>query len=134
VTTDGTALELEAANPGLRSENLQVTVDHVASDPGTGSLFTLLVEELDPNGDVVATEIFRNISTVIGHARYAETVINHGSSLVIVTTSAGDGDQPTDGTYTAAGTPGDGSAMTDTEILGDRDARGDLRAQGRGPV
>jgi len=123
VTTDGTALELAAANPGLWGENLQVTVDHVTADPGTGSLFNLRVEELDANGGVVATETFRNISTVVGHPRYAQTVINDGSALVAVATSAGDGDAPTDGTYTAGGTPGDGDTITDTEVLGDRDAR-----------
>jgi hypothetical protein len=123
VATSGTPLELAAASPGLWGENLRATVDHVTSDPATGSLFNLLIEELDDAGEPVASELFRNVSTVVGHQRYAETVINDGSALVVVTDSAGDGDTPTDGPHASGGTPSDGSAITDTEILGDEAER-----------
>jgi phage tail sheath protein FI len=124
VTTSGTALELAAASPGVWGDSLRATVDHVTASPSETTLFNLLVEELDANGDPVASETFRNISTVVGHARYAETVINDGSTLVVVTSPSGDGDVPTDGSYTpTGGTASDGDAITDAEILGDRDAR-----------
>ncbi len=129
--TDGSNLVLEAASPGLWGSALQATVDHNTADPTDLTLFNLLIEELDaPGGStVIASEQFRNISTVTTHARFVDTVLNEQSALVNVRTSTGDGAQPSNGTVAAVGTAtDDGSDITDTEITGDRDLRTGLYA------
>lgn len=117
-TTSGTPMALQAKNEGLWGDNLYVTVDHNTPESAPPSLFNLIVEERDTSGTLVATETFRNISTVVGHPRYATAVINGGSSLIAATASPGNGEAPKDGTYKATGA-GDGVAITDSEACGD---------------
>ena len=129
--TDGADLVLEAASPGLWGSALRATIDHATAEPGTTTLINLLIEELDaPGGStVVASEQFRNISTVSTHPRFIDTVLNEQSALVNVRTSTDDGAAPTDATVAAVGTAtDDGSDIADGQITGDRDQRTGLYA------
>ena len=62
---DRDGLELEAANDGEWGNRLRAVVDHVTADPANTDLFNLTIQELestDPTSDVIASEIFRNVS------------------------------------------------------------------------
>ena len=126
LATDGTALVLEAASPGLWGSNLRATVDHDTADSSDLTLFNLLVEELDvPGGTAIASELFRNVSTNVTHPRHVDTVVNAQSALVNVRTSTDDGAHPTDAADVAAAgnATDDGSAITNAEVEGDQNAR-----------
>jgi uncharacterized protein len=116
---------LMAASPGLWGAALRATVDHTTRDDTDTTLFNLLIEELDEAGGttVVASELFRNVSTDPLSPRFVDTVVNQGSALVRVGTSAPAGELPDEGSVDAGGTAGDGAEITDVQILGDPDAR-----------
>jgi len=123
-------LELEASSPGTWGTHLRVTVDHQTSTPTETSLFNLLIEELDaPGGNPVASEQFRNVSTVATHPRFVNNVLNEQSALVNVRTATDtDGAEPSDGTVTASGGAGDGDPLVDAQITGDSAAREGIHA------
>jgi len=78
---------------------------------------------------VIATESFRNVSVAPTSSRFVDTVMNEQSALVRIGTSAPADERPTAGTVDAAATlSGDGNAIQDAEITGDRDARTGLYA------
>ncbi len=128
-TTSGN-LVLEAASPGTWGSRLRAGVDHLTRDTSDTLLFNLTVEELDRAGGttVVASEPFRNISVSPASVRFVDTVLKAQSALVRVRTSAPADESPVDGTANATTTATDGSAITDTQIAGDRDARTGLYA------
>jgi hypothetical protein len=128
-TTSGN-LVLEAASPGTWGSRLRARVDHLTRDTSDTLLFNLTVEELDRAGGttVVASEPFRNISVSPASVRFVDTVLKAQSALVRVRTSAPADESPVDGTANATTTATDGSAITDTQIAGDRDARTGLYA------
>jgi phage tail sheath protein FI len=128
-TTSGN-LVLEAASPGTWGNRLRARVDHLTRDTSDTLLFNLTVEELDRAGGttVVASEPFRNISVSPASVRFVDTVLKAQSALVRVRTSAPADESPVDGTANATTTATDGSAITDTQIAGDRDARTGLYA------
>lgn len=140
LATASGSLVLEAASPGLWGNALRATVDHATRDPGDALLFNLLIEELDrPGGTtVVASESFRNVSVAPQSPRFVDSVLEAGSSLVRVGTSAPDDESPNDGTVAVtdgdgnviapATLGGDGSDIADGQITGDRDARTGLFA------
>lgn len=128
-TTSGN-LVLEAASPGTWGSRLRARVDHLTRDTSDTLLFNLTVEELDRAGGttVVASEPFRNISVSPASVRFVDTVLKAQSALVRVRTSAPADESPVDGTANATTTATDGSAINDTQIAGDRDARTGLYA------
>ena len=118
-------LVLIADSPGAWGAALRATVDHDTRDPADTTLFNIVIEELDAPGGatVIAAEQFRNVSVDPLSSRFVDTVLAQSSSLVSVATSAPDDEQPGEATVVAAGAAADGADITDTEILGDRDAR-----------
>ncbi len=81
--TVGPSLSLEAANPGLWGNNLEVVVDYETSDPTGTELFNLTLREVVA-GQPVAVETFRNLSVSDTHERYVVTVLEQQSDLVRV--------------------------------------------------
>ena len=85
----GPTIDLEAANPGTWGDNLSVTVDYNTRPRPDGTpdpaLFNLTVQEINDVGDVVAEEIFRNVSFEAASERYLNTVLEEESDLVRVT-------------------------------------------------
>ncbi|MDY6795822.1 MAG: phage tail sheath C-terminal domain-containing protein [Actinomycetota bacterium] len=85
-TTPG--IVLEAASEGTWGDNIRVSVNYETkeADPDTGELFNLVVRELRPpsSTDIVAEEIFRNLSVDPKDARYIESVLEQQSQLVRV--------------------------------------------------
>src|SRR5579864_2664001 len=78
-------LKVSAANAGLWGNNLEVGVDAKTADPLT--LFNLAIRERkDVNGvpTVVNVETYRNLSMAQDSPRYAPTIINNASALVVV--------------------------------------------------
>ncbi len=76
-------LVVDAANEGEWGDALTVTIDYNTADPLSTTQFNLTVTET--NG---ATEIFRNLVMDPASARYAVSVINNGSSLIMVSLPA----------------------------------------------
>ncbi|MDX1547450.1 MAG: hypothetical protein R3247_10705, partial [Rhodothermales bacterium] len=85
----GPTIDLEAANPGTWGDNLSVTVDYNTRPRPDGTpdpaLFNLTVQEINDVGDVVAEEIFPNVSFEAARERYLNTVLEEESDLVRVT-------------------------------------------------
>ncbi|SJM90033.1 Phage tail sheath protein FI [Crenothrix polyspora] len=122
------SLVLEASSPGKWGAALRATVDHETKDKANLALFNLTIELLDIVGgkQVVSKETFLNISGASTDPRYVNLVLSQESSFVKVRTSLAAGANPKDGTniVAVAGTANDdGNAITDTEILGDINAR-----------
>jgi len=130
LATSSGNLVLEADSPGDWGNALSATVDHDTRDPTDALLFNLTVELLDqPGGDVVSRETFRNVTVVPNSQRFVDTVVAAQSALVNVRTSAPADESPTDGTTAAAASSGDdGSAITDSQITGDENARSGIFA------
>ena len=129
-TTSGN-LVLEAASPGVWGSALRATVDHLTRDTADTLLFNLLVEELDRPGGATAvtSEQFRNISVNPLSTRFVDTVLSERSALVRVRTAAPVDESPGDTTVAATGnTTDDGSAIGNSQISGDRNARTGLYA------
>jgi Bacteriophage tail sheath protein len=82
------ALTFTAANEGLWGNNLRVRVDWATSDPTT--LFNLTVAEVlirDNRAVVVSSEEFRELSMDSTSTRYAQTIVDAGSTLITLTTN-----------------------------------------------
>ncbi len=81
-------ITLEAANPGIWGQNVQVVALKVLKPDGTvdTSQFNLAVREVrTSDGAVLSTEIFRGLDLTSSSPNYAWTVVNAGSALVKVT-------------------------------------------------
>ena len=86
---DRDGLELEAANDGEWGNRLRAVVDHVTADPANTDLFNLTIQELestDPTSDVIASEIFRNVSISSTSTRFVQNVLANQSTFARVTT------------------------------------------------
>ncbi len=81
-------LELEAANEGAWGNRLKAIVDHDTKDRTDNKLFNLVIQELataDPaETEVVATEVFRNVSTDPASPRFVTNVLQNQSAFVRV--------------------------------------------------
>ena len=129
------SLVLEAASPGEWGSTLRVVVDHATRDTTDTLLFNLRIEELDrPGGSTVkSSEQHRNVSADPASQRFVDTVLNEQSALVNVRSSAPVDESPSDGTVAIAAGDGsaiapntlggNGSAITNTQVDGDRAAR-----------
>lgn len=79
----GVVLGIQARNPGAWGNRLRVDVDLNTDDPIRR--FNLYVRRYsDDNQSVLAEESFLNLSTSPADARYVRTIVNDGSSLVVV--------------------------------------------------
>ena len=68
-------------NPGSWGNHVRLEVDYGTTDPT--KLFNLTVTEVDPvSGQVLQTEVFRNLNMTVGDPAYAVDVVNNGSKLV----------------------------------------------------
>ncbi len=77
-------LQVNAANPGIWGENLQVGID---GNTRPGGLFNLTVRELDSAANptqVLNSEVYRNLSMGVNDPNYAVAVINNASALIQV--------------------------------------------------
>jgi len=75
-------LQVDAGNPGIWGENLQVGVDHNTRPSG---LFNLTVRELDSATNptqVLNSEVYRNLSMGTNDPNYAVAVVNNASALI----------------------------------------------------
>ena len=82
------ALTFTALNEGEWGNNLRVRVDWGTSDPT--SLFNLSVAEVlirDNRAVVVSSEEFKELSMDTANTRYAQTIVNAGSSLITLATN-----------------------------------------------
>ena len=78
-------LDLETENEGGWGNYLRVTIDHNTKDPANDKLFNLTVAELDGTSttdNVVASELFRNVSTDTNSPRYVKSVLENTSAWV----------------------------------------------------
>ncbi|MBE9534875.1 MAG: phage tail sheath family protein [Proteobacteria bacterium] len=122
LTAGGETLILEASSEGAWGNNLQSTVDYETKDkddlsPDT-NLFNLTIEEVDPDTqEVLASEMFRNISVDSDSARFVTKVLEEESTLVDVqgTVPAA---RPDPVTTTSINDGGDGLDLGDDEISG----------------
>ena len=104
-------------NMGSWGNNLRLQVDYNTSDPT--SLFNVTISEVDSSGNVLRSEVYRNLDTTAGDAAYVIDVINDGSSIVYVTKGPSTNRPEASGTTggalpVAAAIPGDGSTCTVT--------------------
>jgi phage tail sheath protein FI len=140
-------LVVYAASEGAWGNNLQVGVDAPTGMPT--NTFNLAVREVIPGtpGQVVATEVFRNLSMDPASPNYVVDVVNNGSALIQVKpptlpslpgtfgalrpTGAGNATDPAvlgDGsnlgspstTFVQLANGDDGSAPDDSDLIGDR--------------
>jgi len=74
-------------NPGAWGNSVRLEVDYDTSDPVT--LFNLTVSEVTATGQVAQTEVFRNLNMTVGDPAYALDVVNNGSRIVFLATTAG---------------------------------------------
>jgi len=110
-------LVLEASSPGTWGASLRATVNHLTRAPLDTTLFNLIIEQLDADGQVVSSEQFRNVSATGTDPRFVNNVLAEQSSFVRVRTSAPDGESPNDATQTAVGnTTDDGNVILDSQI------------------
>jgi phage tail sheath protein FI len=108
-------LVVYAASEGAWGNNLQVGVDAPAGIPS--GAFNLAVREVTPGtpGQVVASEVFRNLSMDPASPNYVVDVVNNGSALIRLKAPA----LPSlPGTFGALRPTGAGNA-TDPAVLGD---------------
>jgi hypothetical protein len=77
-------------NVGQWGNNLRMDVDYDTANPlspdksAAGSLFNVTVSELDTSGNVLRSEVFRNLNTTAADPAYVIDVINNGSKIVYV--------------------------------------------------
>lgn len=119
---DGTpadTLIVNAANPGLWGDDLQVGVEHVGS--GRFNLVVRRVRHVDGQDRVVTTEVHLNLSMDDADTRFAERQVDNASQLVrvaVVANADGDPRPAQTGTGLAnAATLNDTSATTATQYL-----------------
>lgn len=75
-----------ALNPGLWGNNLRLEVDYLTAD--AASLFNLSILQVSIDGDrtsVIATELFRNLTSQPGVTNNVLDVVNQGSALIQLT-------------------------------------------------
>jgi hypothetical protein len=107
-------MTLQAASEGLWGRDLKATVDHSTADPADTNLFNLTVE--DKSG--AAPEMFRNLSVNPASPRFVTSVLRDESTRVRVSGAVPTA-RPTAAVVSAdAASGGDGSAVTDTQVLG----------------
>lgn len=124
----GETMTLEAASPGAWGDRLQLFVDHDV-DPVLGG-FNLVVNELDATGNVIANEVFRNLSLDETSSRFVTTVLEQQSSLVRVSGALpaaipdentldadGNPEPPTPTTFGGNGSPIDEDQISDASTL-----------------
>ena len=70
-------------NMGSWGNSMRLLVDYNTSDPS--SLFNVTINELDANGNVARSEVYRNLDTTAGDAGYVVDVINNASKMVYAT-------------------------------------------------
>jgi phage tail sheath protein FI len=128
--TGGTNLTLEASSPGEWGRALKATVDHTTADTSDPLLFNLRIEELEAPGSttVLATEVFRNVSSDPAHPRFVDTVLNEQSALVNVRTSGADDKSPVDQAVPATNAGGHGNAIGNPQVSGSEANRTGLYA------
>lgn len=130
-----TGLTLAARNPGTWGEGLRVRVDYNTRTPADTTLYNLVVRDTTSG----AEERFLNISTDATSPRSLDKVLGQNSTLVDVSGAppanrptahppvpVGDpfADNAPAGSYAQAGTDGDdGTALTDTQYLGNRNSK-----------
>ena len=79
-------------NPGAWGNNVRLEVDYDTSDPT--KLFNLAISEVDDTGKAVQSEVFRNLNMTVGDPAYALDVVNNGSRIVILSTTAATPNRP----------------------------------------
>ena len=104
-------------NMGSWGNSLRLMVDYNTSDPS--SLFNVTINELDANGNVVRSEVYRNLDTTVGDAGYVVDVINNASKMVYATVGTSTNRPEASGTTggalpTAPVIPADSSTCTIT--------------------
>ena len=112
-------LDVTAANAGAWGNRLKAIVDHETKDPNDNKLFNLTMQELastDPTDDVVASEVFRNVSTDPASPRYVKSVLDNQSILARVGASIPEF-QPAPGELMLTG-GNDGGALEFTDYEG----------------
>jgi hypothetical protein len=77
-------MALIAANEGEWGDRLFVTIDTDTSDSHDAQRFNLTIEERNDQGEVVASEVFRNVSVDPMSPRSVVTVLEEQSSMVRV--------------------------------------------------
>lgn len=77
----GAQLLLEAASPGTWGNQLRASLDW-ETDPQDYQHFNLFLQEFSLDGEIVATESFRNVSVDSESSRYVGTVLEQESGLV----------------------------------------------------
>ncbi len=78
-------LDLETENEGGWGNYLRATIDHNTKNPSDTTLFNLTIAELDGTNatdNVIASEIFRNVSTDVNSPRYVRSVLENTSTWV----------------------------------------------------
>jgi len=119
--TDLPTLQVSAANPGDWGNRIEVAVERP-----TGSVFNLLVREVDQQGQVTQSETHLNLNLTVGSARFAVAAVNNASRLVQLQ-SVGFGDLPAVRSFTRlnslnsgglARDGSDGDAPDATELTG----------------
>lgn len=123
LTAGAGTIDFTAVSPGSWGTRIRTIVDH-ASEPADATTFNLTVQEMDAPGGttVVATELFRNVSTDPNSSRFVDSVLE-ASSFVRSTTSANADAKPGLSTDNASNTQTDGGDITFAEIDGDPDQR-----------
>jgi phage tail sheath protein FI len=104
-------------NMGQWGNNLRLEVDYNTSDPT--NLFNVAISEVDTSGNVLRSEVFRNLDTTTGDPAYAIDVINNGSKMVYVVAGASTNRPEATGTTSdslaiSPALPADGSTCTIT--------------------
>jgi phage tail sheath protein FI len=117
---DRDTLSLEATSHGAWSNNLRAAVDYNTEDSSDTNLFSLMIEEVDPDtNEVRASETFRNIS--INDSRFITKVLEHESELVRVqgnVPSTRPDTIPSGNYIESSGTGNDGNALSDNAVTG----------------
>lgn len=112
-------LRVDAANPGEWGGRVQVAVVAIAGDD---TRFNLFVREVTDEGQVVASEVHRNLSAAVTAPDYMEDVVNAASRLVEVS-DLGPGTLPNLADPTPTGDAPDSAYVAlvvadDTAVLG----------------
>lgn len=122
-------LDLTAANEGDWGDRLKAIVDYDTKDPSDTNLFNLTIQELastDPADDVVASEVFRNVSVDPASPRYVKNVLENQSTFARVGVNI-PMSQPTEGDFMFT-FGNDGTALTFTDYEGSEANRTGLYA------
>ena len=93
-------------NPGAWGNNVRLEVNYDTTDPVT--LFNLSISEVDPStGNILQSEVYRNLNLKSGDPAYAVDVVNNGSRIVFLTAPASPNLPSASGTLqrTIAGAP-----------------------------